>query len=209
MTDPMVVAAAVSSASLALQIARVRNHAPRFNVDVELERAVSGRLYLDVMLSRRKVQRTLRIVELVNAACHDAVNGDARIAGRDREADAAITLSGREGQRPDGIVPVVPRTVERVVEGVSEEDPEANAEPRTEPEPVPEVVTEMAVVELPTSAIATEAAVIVAFGAAMESASARTMEAAAMEASAAAMESATTAVAALSLNRRRTEGQGK
>jgi hypothetical protein len=113
------------------------------DVHVEVERAVSGRLYLDAVWSRRQVQRTLRIVELVDRARVGAVNGDSGVAGRDREADTPITLARNVGQGTDWVAPVVPRVIVRIVERISKEDPEANAEARMEPEPVPESVMEM------------------------------------------------------------------
>ena len=184
-----------SEPSLLLQIARVGNHTTSFHVDVEVERVVSGRLYLDVMLSRRQVQRTLRSVEVVHSPCESAVNGHARVTWRDGEADAAITLCRNVGQRSDWIIPVVQRIVERVVERVSKEDPGADEESRTEPESVPEVMIEMASAKfamvmkftmVTRSAVTMEAIVAVCMAAIVRSATAIDSAAAATVVSAAA-----------------------
>ena len=105
------------------------------------------RLYLNVMLPRRQVQWSLRIVELIHRACVRAVDDHASVARRDREAHTTVPLTRNESQRSDRIGPVVPRVIERIAERVSKEDTEANAKARTELEPRSKPAAETVVIE--------------------------------------------------------------
>jgi hypothetical protein len=130
-----------------LQITRVREYLAGLDRHIEIERSVSRRLYLDVMLSRRQVQRAAGIVELIDNACVGGVDCDGSVTGRDRKAHTAVPRTGNERQRPYWISPVVPRVVERIAEGVSKEHPEADAESWTERESGSKPTVKMASIE--------------------------------------------------------------
>jgi hypothetical protein len=91
--------------TVVLEITSVGDHFAALDVDVEVERPVSGRLNLDVVFSRWQVQRTLRIVVLLDDARVDSVNRDTRayldaalpmmVRSRRAEADRSATARAR------------------------------------------------------------------------------------------------------------------